>query len=428
MVDINPPSSPDEYDYFNGKRTDRIYVSKSFKPTDLFDLDEPKYLRILSKVFDSGETCQYAQVNKEIVLRVTASGRQEVKIVFFEDSREIKHITIQRFTKKGGKPHRNGFSFNGKEIEKLYDLLRLVRYINLENGEKVRLDDSVLDELLISEEEKRKYLIDNLDLVKEISEQHITKSDVIAFAYRKQQLDIFALMLNDQQYFDSKKVEWGVRGDEAIWQKFFEENPWIFGYGLNYIFTSQFDNKKLEQVTTGFSFLESGKRADALMKTRGLISSLCFVEIKTHKTHLLQNESYRSECWPISNELCGSVAQVQKTVQKALKSIQTKIEVRDEDGNPTGETAFLFQPKSFIVIGCLDEFIINNGINEQKFGSFELFRRNIHNPEIITFDELYERAKFIVKLSEEENASIKANEFTCAESSSDEISEGEIPF
>lgn len=187
---------------------------------------------------------------------------------------------------------------------------------------------------------------------------------------------------------------------------------------MNYIFTSQLDGKKLEQVTNGFSFHESGKRADALMKTRGLISSLCFVEIKTHKTPLLNNNAYRSECWPISDELSGSVAQVQKTAQKAIKTIQTKIEIESENGNLSGETAFLYQPKSFIVIGCLMEFFSRNGVNEQKFGSFELFRRNINNPEIITFDELFERAKFIVKLSEEEN-NLKGNYQT---------TEDEIPF
>jgi hypothetical protein len=97
------------------------------------------------------------------------------------------------------------------------------------------------------------------------------------------------------------------------------------------------------------------------------------------------------------------VAQVQKTVQKAIKTIQTKIETTSDDGNPTGEAVFLYQPKSFVVIGCLDEFIANSAVNEQKFGSIELFRRNMNNPEIITFDELFERAKFIVKLSEVEN-------------------------
>jgi hypothetical protein len=39
-----------------------------------------------------------------------------------------------------------------------------------------------------------------------------------------------------------------------------------------------------------------------------------------------------------------------------------------------------------------------------KFRSFELFRRNIWRPEIVTFDELFQRAKFIVDHSEEELA------------------------
>jgi hypothetical protein len=36
------------------------------------------------------------------------------------------------------------------------------------------------------------------------------------------------------------------------------------------------------------------------------------------------------------------------------------------------------------------------GINEAKFRSFELYRRHMTRPEILTFDELLERAKFIV--------------------------------
>lgn len=142
---------------------------------------------------------------------------------------------------------------------------------------------------------------------------------------------------------------------------------------------------------------ESGKRVDALMKTRGLISSICFIEIKTHKTSLLwHHKPYRSECWRVSDELAGSVAQIQKTVQKAVRSIGSKTDLHDDIGTPSGELAFLYQPKSYVVIGKLEEFVTPKGVNEQKFSSFELFRRNLTNPEIITFDELFERARFIV--------------------------------
>ena len=37
---------------------------------------------------------------------------------------------------------------------------------------------------------------------------------------------------------------------------------------------------------------------------------------------------------------------------------------------------------------------------ESVYSSFELYRKNLTSPEIITFDELYERARFIVKNNE----------------------------
>src|SRR5690606_22497214 len=61
--------------------------------------------------------------------------------------------------------------------------------------------------------------------------------------------------------------------------------------------------------------------------------------------------------------------------------------------------AYLFEPKAFIVVGSLREFLREAEVSKPKFGSFELFRRNLSNPEIITFDELYERARHIVEHS-----------------------------
>jgi len=50
----------------------------------------------------------------------------------------------------------------------------------------------------------------------------------------------------------------------------------------------------------------------------------------------------------------------------------------------------------------MDQFQTLNGPNEMKFRSFELFRRNTWRPEIMTFDELLQRARFIVDHCEEE--------------------------
>jgi hypothetical protein len=414
-----PSTQPDDFDYHLNKRSDKIYISRGFREEIFDELIEPRKLRILSKVFDSEGNYEYAKVKKELVLRTTSKKRQEVKVVFYEDNRNIKSITIQRFETKSGNPHKYGFSFSGEEIHKLYNLLRFIKYLPLHKEEKLHMDDELIDDQEIME-----YLLKNNQLAKVIVEQHVTDVDIVAFAYRKKQLTLFDQLLNDPNKLNEIKSEWEVRGTEAVWQKFFEANPWIFGYGLNYVFTSHLDNKKLEQVTSGYSFNESGKRVDGLLKTRGIISSLCFVEIKTHTTPLLAKDSYRTESWSISNELSGSIAQIQKTVQKAIKTIQsTKIEFSDDDGNPTDETTFLYQPKSFVVIGSLKDFTHNGKVNEQKYSSFELFRRNLHCPEIITFDELYERAKFIVK-SREDEVTLR-NEY---EYDNEKEDDDEIPF
>jgi Domain of unknown function (DUF4263) len=166
---------------------------------------------------------------------------------------------------------------------------------------------------------------------------------------------------------------------------------------LTYIFLSGLDERKLEQIVVGYDFTSRGKRADAVMKTKGAIEAMCLVEIKKHTTNLLQNSSYRVGCWAPSDDLSGGVAQLQGTVDMATRKLSEKLELKDREGSPTGEKIFTYQPRSFLVVGSLKEFNTSKGINDEKYRSFELFRRNIRQPEIITFDELFCRAKFIVE-------------------------------
>ena len=79
-----------------------------------------------------------------------------------------------------------------------------------------------------------------------------------------------------------------------------------------------------------------------------------------------------------------------------MDTIRGSLKLDDDKGYPTGEEAFNYAPKSYLVIGNLTEFKGEHGVNREKLKSFELFRRNLHSPEIITFDELYERAICIV--------------------------------
>ena len=240
-------------------------------------------------------------------------------------------------------------------------------------------------------------MADNAEIFEKLAESGELKKDLIAIGYRRRQLELFERFLADDDYFERIKAEKGLT-HEGLWQKFFEKNQWIFGYGLSFVFLTGLDNQKLEQGVSGTSIGGVGKVTDALMKSQALISSLCYVEIKHHKTKLLDHaRSYRSGAWAPSKELIGAVAQAQATIAEASKTYQEKLCPTDKDGNPTGEVLFNFKPRSVAIIGRMDEFFVEDGLNEKKLRSFELYRRNTQSPEIVTFDELYHRAKFIVE-------------------------------
>lgn len=55
------------------------------------------------------------------------------------------------------------------------------------------------------------------------------------------------------------------------------------------------------------------------------------------------------------------------------------------------------RPKQVVVLGNLEQLAVDGNPNPEKTSAFELYRNSIHEVEIITFDELYERARFIVE-------------------------------
>jgi hypothetical protein len=54
-----------------------------------------------------------------------------------------------------------------------------------------------------------------------------------------------------------------------------------------------------------------------------------------------------------------------------------------------------------LLLGTLSQFDTGKGVNKEKYSSFQLPRRSLTDAEILTFDELYERAAAIVGHSEQ---------------------------
>lgn len=376
-----------EEEIFHNSRPDKTYASKAFKDYS------GQNLRIANKVIDGGPGYEFATVKEELVLRQTEGGRFQIKASFLENDRSFRTVTIQKFTSKGNaKEH---FSFGPHEVSALLKFMTNIKRVHFPDDDSLNIRDNDLEELLIQPEQLRRIAADNQALLAAIARNEITSEDVVALAFRKKQLGIFERLLSDESYFDQCVAQNG-KGPEGLWQRFLERNRWILGYSLGLVNFGPLDERKLEQSVRGHDLSGPGKRVDALLRSRAILSTAAFVELKHHRTELVAPNQYRSGIWAPSKELSGAVSQVQGTVAAALECWGASLQLTDHHGDPTGETIHTIEPRSFVICGRLDEFKSEHGVNERKFGCFERFRRNLHRPEIITFDELYERAFLIV--------------------------------
>lgn len=202
---------------------------------------------------------------------------------------------------------------------------------------------------------------------------------------------------------------------EADWQAFFENNKWVFGLGLRYqiLKVSQAQPHYGGEAIDG----KGDQRGDFLTHSQATVKYTCLVEIKKHSTELL-GKKYRNGAYPASEELSGAVAQVQANCAKW----EIDGSRNDENQDKMGDIRTI-QPKGLVVIGNTAEL---EG-DREKWSSFERFRRNTLNPEIITFDELLERAKFIVD-GDRDNTNNASEVNENVGTSSGEVNLDDLPF
>ncbi len=181
----------------------------------------------------------------------------------------------------------------------------------------------------------------------------------------------------------------GHASDEPWRQDFFEANKWIFGYGLNYQILRQ------EQVHPNYGGSRVDRKGaqlgDYLMSATGDVSFTVLVEIKTPSAPLLRGtEEIRSGAWSLSHELTDALSQIQANVQTwETRGSQdpSNIEILEK------KRVYTVEPKGIIVIGMLRQVEKNRAGRE----TFQRFRESIHGIEVISFDELLRRARFIVQ-------------------------------
>ncbi len=202
------------------------------------------------------------------------------------------------------------------------------------------------------------------------------------------QEDINQLLRRREKLEEFKNKLDGKVAEEKEWQDFFEQNKWIFGYGLDY----QILRQEQTQPYYGGARVDSrgGQRGDYLTSTLGDLSFTVLVEIKTPVTPLLQGAiEIRNGAWSLSKELTDALTQIEANIDMWEKEGARQNDNRDRFES---ENIFTVKPKGIIVIGALSQLD-----QRSKQETFQRFRKSIHGIDIITFDELFKRAKFIVE-------------------------------
>jgi Domain of unknown function (DUF4263) len=375
--------------------------SISPKPSEEEIINNMKPDHLYSHSFGNGRYFQIVHESEE-GLTVKVAERTLLKVTYIKDSSDINGLEIIKLIKGTPKQTLKLSNYNLAQIKASLNLLSTLNLDEIEER-KIRLADGevVFDNTLLS---KIKMLFSGTngedELIKWLDEGLVTSRDIVNTGYRKKQLEIYKSLLEEDEYWKEYCKEVGISNssEEKAWQKFFELNTWIFGYGLDYRFNGILQREFNASDTNADG--KDGVISDYLLGDKRFTT---FVEIKKPSTPLFGSALNRSRAWKLSNELIDGISQIIE--QKA--SGQIKIErgglFNSEEEEITQKS---YDSKVILIIGSWNELAEDSPKTKAiKERTFELLRRDSRNVEIITYDELFDRASFIIhdgKKEEEE--------------------------
>lgn len=358
-----------------------IALNSSTSTLYVGNFSQGKYLN----TYFNEEIEHFIQISKKIRLRITCIKNQikGIKLTTFNETKQVGEITLSSFS-----------------LSQICEFLELIKVLDITelSDRKIALNQnsnedskSVISSLI----NKTLKTNEQAELVQELLQQGlINHQDIVNTGYRKQALHKFEKLLNDTNYMDIYKNENSIPNakPEKTWQHFFKNNQWIFGYGLDYRFQAILqDEANLNEANIAG---KNSVNADFLLGDNKFTT---FVEIKRPDTSLFGTHSNRSNCWKLSTELYDAHSQIlEHKACGQIKLSENKIEY-DANGEEIKQKAY--DSKTILIIGSWKELNSSKNHQEKKIKekTLELFRQNSKNVEIITFDELYDRAKHIVE-------------------------------
>ena len=396
-----------EFYYFGLRNPDKIYVSKAFPYLQYKGVITTEK-RFIKRVFGKQTGHELVEVKGEIILKeVRFGGYQVSAIVYSHKDADLMEFTLQRFIKtveNNVQPVKEAsFSFTQDEFTALLKFLSDLKFLDFSDKDRFVVEGKHLPNnkilLNLTRPDPKKVLVDrNLaEFVNQLSELKNSERELILDTLKnnvltKADLDILSGRKDGLEEF-KENVRDISKLDETQWQHFFKRNSWIFGYGLDYKFLSI-----LQKEASVSSIDVDGKNAvisDFLLADNNFT---VLVELKRPDTQLFEKEKNRSESWRLSKDLTYAVSQI--LTQKAEWELKSEKQQFNESGEPIAQVTI--DPKTILIIGHCDQFKGPTKDDLIRKKTFELYRRNLRSIEIVTYDELLERAKFIVSDSNRE--------------------------
>ena len=158
---------------------------------------------------------------------------------------------------------------------------------------------------------------------------------------------------------------------ESEWQQFFEGNPFILNMAFGYPIVVVQERASVG----GRAFSRRGEKFTDFLVKNSMTNNAAIVEIKTPAAKLLNAKAYRGELFVPSIELSGGINQALDQKHQFERQI---VHLKD---NIRGHELETYAIQCCLIIGRVPE-------EDGMLRSFELFRNNSKDVEIITFDEL----------------------------------------
>jgi hypothetical protein len=205
------------------------------------------------------------------------------------------------------------------------------------------------------------------------SKRELSQTDAPALLELRREIEVVTLEQLIERFaklMESKKPE-------LVWQQLFLDNPFI----LNLAFSLPIVAFGGRVSVGGRKFTGVGEKITDFLHRNGLTDNIALLEIKTPQTKVL-GSVYRGGVHAPSAELVGTINQVLDQRYQLYKSIA----LVKENSRVTSVESYAV--KCIVVIGRIPA-----DHDEKK--SLELFRNNLNDVIVVTFDELIEKLRHL---------------------------------